>query len=71
MKGDLAEAEVFGSTIGDKPDRFRLREPSARDEGPMLAAVVTELWILGGILPVYVIHLFFEATTRSASIVSD
>lgn len=37
VKGDMAEEEVFGSTIGDKPDKFRLREPSARDGGPMMA----------------------------------
>lgn len=39
LKGDL-EAEVFGSTIGDRPDRLRLIEPSALEAGPIAAESV-------------------------------
>lgn len=36
VKGDLLADEVFGSTMGDSPDRLMFKEPSALELGPML-----------------------------------
>lgn len=45
-KGGFADDAAFGSPMGDRPDRFRLSEPSGRVEGAMAA------WWEGEILQV-------------------
>lgn len=45
VNGDRVDEDVFGSTIGDRPDRFRLREPSGRICGLMTVVVVM---VVGG-----------------------
>jgi len=40
LKGDLTAEGTIGSTMGDRPDRFRLSEPSARDDGPIMAMAI-------------------------------
>lgn len=39
LKGDF-EFALFGSVMGDSPDKFRLIEPSALEAGPIVARVV-------------------------------
>lgn len=38
VKGDLAEEEL-GSPIGDKPDKLMFKEPSAREDDPMVVEI--------------------------------
>lgn len=36
VNGDLAAEELFGSTMGDKPDKLMFKEPSALELGPIM-----------------------------------
>jgi len=63
LNGDLADG-LLGSAIGERPDKFKLSEPSARDDGPITAS--GGFVELGDPVPVHAIPPMLQATTRSA-----